>query len=102
MKSVYLRIFGIVAFLLFLVAGGVAAPAVTDLLSTGRMNEAVRVLANRDDAESLNLLSRAYYAMDRWDDAVKYGERAVSLEPNNAGYHLWLGREYGRKAGAAN
>ena len=45
------------------------------------MNEAISVLSNRDDAESLNLLSRAYYAMERWDDAVKWGERAVSLAP---------------------
>ncbi len=32
----------------------------------------------------------------------KYGERAVNLEPQNASYHLWLGREYGRKAGDSN
>ena len=66
------------------------------------MNEAVSVLSNRDDAESLNQLSRAYFAMEQWDDAVKYGERAVSLEPGNANYHLWLAREYGRKAGDSN
>jgi len=30
------------------------------------MNEAVSVLSNRDDAESLNLLSRAYFAMEQW------------------------------------
>jgi tetratricopeptide (TPR) repeat protein len=40
--------------------------------------------------------------MEQWDDAVRYGERAVSLDPNNATYHLWLGREYGRKAADAN
>jgi tetratricopeptide (TPR) repeat protein len=40
--------------------------------------------------------------MELWDEAVKYGEKAVSLEPQNATYHLWLGREYGRKAGAVN
>jgi len=63
------------------------------------MNDAVTAFASHDDAESLNLLSRAYYAMERWDEAVKYGERAVQLDPNNAEYHLWLAREYGRKAG---
>ena len=40
--------------------------------------------------------------MESWDEAVKYGERAVNLEPQNASYHLWLGREYGRKAGDSN
>src|SRR5262249_44185826 len=57
---------------------------------------------SRGDAESLNQLSRVYYAMERWDEAVKYGERAVTLDPADAMYHLWLGREYGRKAGDAN
>jgi tetratricopeptide (TPR) repeat protein len=66
------------------------------------MDEAVSVLSARGDAESLNQLSRAYYAMERWDEAVRYGERAVALDANNGVYHLWLGREYGRKAGEAN
>jgi len=95
--------FSIAFLLLFgMAASSVADPEATQLLSLGRMNEAVSVLSNRDDAESLNQLSRAYFAMERWDDAVKYGERAVSLEPGNANYHLWLAREYGRKAGDSN
>jgi tetratricopeptide (TPR) repeat protein len=76
--------------------------ATTELLSSGRINDVLTVLSTRADAESLNQLSRAYYAMDRWDEAVRCGERAVSLEPGNANYHLWLAREYGRKAGASN
>jgi tetratricopeptide (TPR) repeat protein len=79
-----------------------ADPAGTQLLSLGRVNEAVVVLSHREDAESLNQLSRAYFAMERWDEAVRYGERAVSLDPGNASYHLWLAREYGRKAGSVN
>jgi tetratricopeptide (TPR) repeat protein len=59
-------------------------------------------LSSHDDAWSLNLLSRAYFAMENWDAAVSYGERAVYLEPQNATYHLWLGREYGRKASDSN
>jgi len=84
------------------VAAGTADPAASQLLSLGRMNEAVSILSSRDDAESLNLMSRVYFALERWDDAVKYGERAVALDSENASYHLWLGREYGRKAGASN
>ena len=79
-----------------------AESSALDLLSLGRMNDAIAVLSRHDDPESLHLLSRAYYATERWDDAVRYGERAVVLQPDNAGYHLWLAREYGRKAGAAN
>ncbi len=93
----------IILAVLFVFAGaGIADPEGSQLLSLGRMNEAVAALGSHDDAESLNLLSRAYFAMERWDEAAKYGERAVNLEPNNASYHMWLGREYGRKAGDSN
>ncbi len=88
--------------LLALGTTSLADPEASQLLSSGRVNEAVSALAARQDAESLNLLSRAYFSMDRWEEAVKYGERAVTLEPQNAIYHLWLGRAYGRKAGASN
>jgi tetratricopeptide (TPR) repeat protein len=73
-----------------------------DLLSLGRMNEAINVLTTRNDAESLSLLSRAYFATERWDDAVRCGERAVLLQPEVANYHLWLAREYGEKAASSN
>jgi tetratricopeptide (TPR) repeat protein len=80
----------------------VADPAVVELLSLGRMNDAISVLVTRNDAESVHLLSRAYYATEHWDDAVKCGERAVALRPGDAYYHLWLAREYGQKAASAN
>jgi tetratricopeptide (TPR) repeat protein len=102
MKSLATK-FSLVCLLLLAVAStSFADPGALQLLSLGRMNEALSLLSNREDAESLNLLSRAYYAMEQWDDAVKSGERAVSLEPGDATYHLWLAREYGRKAGDSN
>ena len=88
--------------LLLAAALAVADPAVVELLSLGRMNDAISVLVTRNDAESLHLLSRAYYATERWDDAVRCGERAVILRPNDAYYHLWLAREYGQKAANSN
>jgi len=91
-----------VCLLLAATALGAADHTTMDLLSLGRMNEAISVLTTRDDAESLNLLSRAYFATERWDEAVRCGEKAVSLRPDNANYHLWLAREYGKKAAAAN
>ena len=99
MKFFSSRVLAFFASLFLLVSAGAAAPAVNDLLSAGRVNDAVSSLTSRDDAESLNLLSRAYFAMECWDDAVKYGERATGLDPRKAEYHLWLGRAYGRKAG---
>ncbi len=89
-------------FLLLAAAISAADPAVAELLSLGRMSEAISVLTTRDDPESFNLLSRAYYATERWDDAVRYGERAVILRPDDSSYHLWLGREYGEKAANSN
>lgn len=89
----------ILAVLFVLATAGAADPATTQLLSMGRMDDALLALNSRGDAESLNQLSRVYYAMEQWDEAVKYGERAVQLNSGDAMYHLWLAREYGRKAG---
>lgn len=92
-----------IVLLLPLATGTIAADsAVSELLSLGRMNDAISVLVTRNDPQSLHLLSRVYYAMERWDDAVRYGERAVASRPNDAYYHLWLAREYGEKAANSN
>jgi tetratricopeptide (TPR) repeat protein len=102
MRFVFLKFFIIFALLFVCATASLADPEASQLLSTGHVSEAVTALTSHDDAQSLNLLSRAYFSMERWDEAVKYGERAVNLEPQNASYHLWLGREYGRKAGDSN
>lgn len=92
----------VVLALLLLAAGLlVAAPGSIDslqLLSAGRMNDLIGSLLNHNDAESYNMLSRAYYATEQWDAAIKNGEQAVSLRPDDSNYHLWLGRAYGEKA----
>jgi tetratricopeptide (TPR) repeat protein len=78
-----------------------ASPAPMDsleLLSAGRMNDLIGGLINRNDAESYNLLSRAYYATEQWDAAIKNAELAVNLKSDDSQYHLWLGRAYGQKA----
>jgi tetratricopeptide (TPR) repeat protein len=79
-----------------------ADSAVEQMLASGSIDNAIKTLSGKNDAASLNLLSRADYAIEQWDNAVKNGERAVSASPDNALYHLWLGREYGEKASAAN
>lgn len=78
-----------------------------DLVYAGRVNEALQALnsrlqANRQDAEAYHLLCRAYYMVQRWDDAISNGERALSLNPNDSNYHLWLGRAYGEKADSSS
>ncbi len=80
-----------------------ANSADSQLLAEGRVDDAVVSLHNRingapNDAESYNLLCRAYFALADWDKGIAACEKAVSLDPGNSQYHLWLGRVYGEKA----
>jgi tetratricopeptide (TPR) repeat protein len=91
----------------FTAAADVNAPSPKELLNNGRVDEAVTVLQKRvsnakDDAESFNLLARAYYSLESWDPAIKAAETAVSLAPNNSEYRLWLARAFGKKAEQAS
>src|SRR5580692_10141547 len=76
-----------------------------ELLAAGRADEAIQTLEQQihrtPDAESYNLLCRAYYMTDEWDRGITACERARSLDPQNSLYHLWLGRIYGEKADRA-
>ncbi len=38
------------------------------------------------------------FAQEEYAEAAKVLEKAVSAAPNTSGYHLWLGRSYGRRA----
>ena len=73
------------------------------LLAAGRADEAVQVLQQEvarsaTNAESQNLLCRAYFMIDQWDRGIAACERARDLDPQKSLYHLWLGRIYGEKA----
>ncbi|HLW83935.1 MAG TPA: tetratricopeptide repeat protein [Candidatus Sulfotelmatobacter sp.] len=92
---------GVLFALAFSVVARADSPA--DLLSSGHVDEAIQTLQQKltnspDDATSQNLLCRAYFMLDEWDRGIAACERAVSLDPGNALYHLWLGRIYGEKA----
>ncbi len=103
MKVVFIRLAAFISLLLAFSLFAAAGPSAMDslqLLSAGRMNDLIGGLMNRDDPESYNLLSRAYYAIEQWDAAIQNGERAVSLRGDDSQYHLWLGRAYGQKAAA--
>ena len=82
-------------------AYGGSAPE--SLLAQGRVDEAIRSLQLEvssipNDADSYNLLCRAYLELNDWDEAVKSCQKAVSLGPSDSSFHLWLGRAYGEKA----
>jgi tetratricopeptide (TPR) repeat protein len=94
---------------LLLIASSTAtvADSAKDMLAAGRIDEAIVELTGRlssapADAESSNLLCRAYYALGDWDRAESFCRKAISLQPDNSGFHLWLGRVYGEKADRAN
>jgi tetratricopeptide (TPR) repeat protein len=78
-----------------------------EMLAAGRIDEAIAELNGRlsfspADAESSNLLCRAYYTLEEWDRAESLCRKAVSLDPQNSRFHLWLGRVYGEKADRVN
>jgi tetratricopeptide (TPR) repeat protein len=84
-----------------------ADPSPAELIAAGRIDDAVRMLrartaASPNDHQAFHLLARAYYAEERWDDAVHASERAIALQPDNSNYHMWLGRADGEKAEHSN
>jgi tetratricopeptide (TPR) repeat protein len=77
------------------------------MLASGRVDEAISTLKQQistqpSKAEAYNLLCRSYLSLGNWDAGIAACEKAVSLEPGNSRYHLWLGRIYGEKADDAN
>ena len=103
MTSLLLRIILSVFLLGLLVLSAGAADSARDLLAAGRVDDAITALqgqisARPENAESYNLLCRAYFSVGDWDHAVSNCDKAVRLEPNNSRYHLWLGRAFGEKA----
>jgi tetratricopeptide (TPR) repeat protein len=83
-----------------------AAENPQNLLAEGRVDQAIETLQGQihqtPNAQSYNLLCRAYFELDDWNPAVSACETAVSIEPGNSLYHLWLGRTYGEKANRVN
>src|SRR3954465_1384336 len=72
-------------------------------LAAGNVEDVIRELSSKtaatpNDAEAYHLLNRAYFVLDKWDQAIKAGEKAVALKPDSSDYHMWLGRAYGSKA----
>src|SRR4051812_32755884 len=64
----------------------VSAAAVDDnarqLVAAGRADDAIAMLnsliqGSPNDAEAYHLLSRVYYALEKWDRAISAGEHAV-------------------------
>jgi tetratricopeptide (TPR) repeat protein len=92
--------------LVLLVAPTFADSTPQQLLASGHVDDALQILQSQTsrpiaDAESYNLLCRAYFMLEEWDRAISACERAISLDPRNSQYFMWLGRVYGEKADRA-
>src|ERR1700686_3837533 len=99
-KQTFLVVAG--AFLLTLSLSAMA-DSPQALLQAGRVDDAINALnaqiaSNPNDAEAIHQLCRAYFQYEDWDRAEGRCKRAVELQPNNSGFHRWLGRVYGEKA----
>ena len=97
----------LVLLLLFASLTASFANSAKDKLAAGHIDEAIAELNGRlssspADAESSNLLCRAYFTLEEWDRAESSCRKAVSLDPANSLFHLWLGRVYGEKADRVN
>jgi tetratricopeptide (TPR) repeat protein len=90
-------------FLFFVLPLSFASPSPKELLTAGRVDDAIQTLQQQltrtpTNAEAHNLLCRAYFQLEEWDRGISACERSVNLEPGKSYYHLWLGRIYGEKA----
>lgn len=75
-------------------------------LQAGRADDAVAKLnaalkADPNSAEANNLLCRVEFTLQQFDAASGHCEKAVSRDPQNSNYHLWLGRALGERASSA-
>jgi len=80
------------------------ADSAKEMLAAGRVDDVITQLSARSaaDAESANLLCRAYFALEEWDHAESTCKKAIALDPGNSRYHRWMGHVYGEKADRAN
>jgi cytochrome c-type biogenesis protein CcmH/NrfG len=96
----------IVVLVLLSFVSAVVADTTVEKLAAGRIDEVItelnsRLSATPSDAESSNLLCRAYFALEEYDRAEGACKKATALDPKNGGYHRWLAHVYGEKADRA-
>lgn len=76
-------------------------------LQAGEADKALSLLAGLPTsgpgaAEARNLACRVRFTMDQWSAAATECAAAVSLEPQNSDYHMWLARALGEEADHAS
>ena len=76
-------------------------------LQAGEADKALAVLSSLPPsgvnlAEAANLECRVRLTLEQWNAAATECQQAVRLDSQNSGYHLWLARALGEKAGRAS
>jgi tetratricopeptide (TPR) repeat protein len=76
-------------------------------LQAGEADKALALLSSlpesdKSQAEAANLACRVRLTLEQWNAALAECQQAVRLDGQNSGYHLWLARALGEKAGRAS
>lgn len=82
-------------------------PTAQQLIREGKFGDAraltqARLDKNKNDADAMFWMGRAYEAQEKFGDASDWFEKAIRIEPGNAVYHLWLGNAKGDEASRAS
>src|ERR1035441_7133948 len=94
------RLLSILAIAWLAWAAGPDMDSARKLYDVTDFQQSLQVLhaVSNKDAAVYDLMGRDYYGQGEFKKATEALERAVALEPGNSGFHLWLGRAYGRRA----
>jgi tetratricopeptide (TPR) repeat protein len=76
-------------------------------LQAGEADKALALIGSlpqggANSAEARNLKCRVQFTLQQWDSAAQECAQAVRLDDQNSGFHMWLGRALGEKAGRAS
>lgn len=85
-------------------AGGPEFERARKLYNLTEFEQSLKILQAipQKDASVHDLIGRNYYMQGDFKNATEALEKAVTAEPDNSEFNLWLGRAYGRRAETSN
>jgi tetratricopeptide (TPR) repeat protein len=94
------RVISILALASLAWAGGPDLDRARKLYNLTEFRQSLEVLhaVSNPDGTVFELMGRNYYGQGDFKKATEALEKAVAMDPTNSGFHLWLGRAYGRRA----
>src|SRR5579864_110548 len=96
--------FALLLFSAFLTAKSPDCERARELYQRTEYRESLGVLLPiaQKDADTFGLIGQNYFMIGEYKKATEALEKAIAMEPNNAGFFHWLGRTYGRRAEMAS